>query len=152
MEPALDPSADNQKRERDHERSTDDPPLSDTAGDPNAGREPGTGRAGKPVNPKMMLRVDNDARAEKADAGEDALNDTARRVGNSRRIGRLANQHHDHRGGKTHQTKRLQPDRFAPKIAIKPDQAARKRGDAKTQQNLRPIQQCDDLQLQRRQR
>jgi hypothetical protein len=32
------------------------------------------------------------------------------------------------------------------KIAIKTDQAARKRGDAKTQYDFRPIQQCDDLQ------
>ncbi len=87
MDPALDPAADNQKRERDHERGPDNPPLSDTAGDPNAGREPGTGRAGKPVNPKMMLGVDNDACAEKADAGEDALNDAAAGVGNSRMIG-----------------------------------------------------------------
>jgi len=44
-----------------------------TADDPNAGREPGTGRAGKPVNPKMMLRVDNDARAEKPMPVEDCL-------------------------------------------------------------------------------
>jgi hypothetical protein len=32
------------------------------------------------------------------------------------------------------------------KIAIKTDQAARKRGDAKTQHDLRPIQQSNDLQ------
>ena len=152
MEPALDVAADDQKRERDRKRDPDNPPLSDTAGDSNAGREPGAGRAGKPVNPKMMLRVDNDARAEKADAGEDALNDAAAGVGNFRMIGGWIDQHHDHRGGKTHQTKRLQPDRFAPKIAIKPDQAARKRGDAKAQQNLRPIQQCDGLQLRGSQR
>ena len=87
MEPALDAAAGDQKREREHKRDRDNPPLSDTAGDPNAGREPGTGRTGKSVNPKMMLRVDNDARAEKANAGEDALNDAAAGVGNSRMIG-----------------------------------------------------------------
>ena len=100
----------------------------------------------------MMLRVDNDTRAEKANTGEDALNDAAAGVGNSRMIGGRIGQHHDHRGGKTHQTKRLQADRFALEIAIKPDQAARKRGDAKAQQDLRPIQQCDDLQLRGSQR
>ena len=61
-------------------------------------------------------------------------------------------QHHDHRGGKTDQTKRLQADRLVLKIAIKPDQAARKRGDTKPQQDLRPIQQCDDLHIPRSQR
>jgi len=94
-----------------------------------------------------MLRMDNDARAEKADAGEDALNDAAAGIGNFRMIGGWIGQHHDHCRGKTHQTKRLQADRFVLKIAIEPDQAAGKRGDAKAQQDLRPIQQCDDLQL-----
>ena len=148
MEPALDVAADDQKREREYERGSDNSPLPDTAGDPNAGREPGTGRAGESVNPEMILRVDNDASAEKADAGEDALNDAAAGVGNFHMIRGWIGQHHDHCRGQTYQTKRLQADRFAAKIAIKPDQAARKRGDAKTQQNLRPIQQCDDLQLQ----
>ncbi len=83
MQPALDVTAGDQKRERDRKRDADNPPLSGTARDPNAGREPGTGRAGKSVNPKMVLRVDNDARAEKADAGKDALNDAAAGVGKS---------------------------------------------------------------------
>lgn len=152
MEPALDPAADDQKRERDHHRGSDNPPLSDTAGDAKASGKLGACGAGEPPHPKMMLGVDNDARAEKAYAGEDALNDAAAGVGNFRMIGGWIGQHHDHCRGKTHQTKRLQADRFAVKIAIKPDQAARKRGDAKTQQNLRPFQQCDGLQLQRSQR
>src|SRR5439155_19773685 len=105
MEPALDMAAEDQKREREYERGSDNPPLPDTAGDPNAGREPGTGRAGKSVNPKMILRVDNDARAEKTDAGEDALNDAAAGVGNFHMIGRWIGQHHDHCRGQTHQTK-----------------------------------------------
>ncbi len=152
MEPALDPAAHDQKREREHERGSDDPPLPDATGDADASCEPGTGGAGKPANPKMMLDVDNDACTEKADPGEDALNDAAASVRNVRMIGGWIGQQHDQCRGKTHQTKCLQADRFAVKIAIKPDQAARKRGDAKTQQNLRPIQQCDDLQLQRWQR
>ena len=147
MEPVLGAASGDQKRERDRKRDRDDRPLPDTAGDPNAGREPGTGRAGKPANAKMMLRVDNDARAEEADAGEDALNDAAAGVGNSPMIGGWIGQHHDHRGGKTHQTERLQADRLALKIAIEPDQAARQRGDAEAQQDLRPIQQCGDLRL-----
>src|SRR5229473_8247013 len=130
MEPALDPAAGDQKRERDHDRGPDNPPLSDTAGDAKASDKPGACGAGEPAHPKMMLGVDNDARAKKADAGEDALNDAAARVGNFRMIGGRIGQHHDHRGGQTHQTERLQADRFALKIAIKPDQATRKRGDA----------------------
>ena len=101
MEPSLDVTADDQKRERERERDRDNPPLPDTAGDPDAGREPGTGRAGKPVNPKMMLRVDNDARAEEADAGEDALNHAAAGVGNSRMIGGWIGQRHESRARPT---------------------------------------------------
>ena len=56
-------------------------------------------------------------------------------------IGRVG-ERHDHGRRKAHQRKRLQADRLAVKIAIKTDQAARQRGDAKTQHNLRPIQQC----------
>ena len=130
MEPVLDAASGDQKRERDRKRDRDDRPSPDTADDPDAGREPGTGRAGKPANPKMMLGMDNDARAEEADAGEDALNDAAAGVGNPRMIGGRVGQYHDHRGGQTHQTERLQADRFALKIAIEPDQAARQRGDA----------------------
>ena len=152
MEPALEVAADDEKREGDRKRYRDNWPLPGTAGDANAGREPGAGRAGKSVNPKMMLRVDNDAGAEKADAGEDTLHDAAAGIGNSRMIGGWIGPHHDHRGGKTHQTKRLQSDRFVLKIAIKPDQAARKRGDTQPQQDLRPIQQRDDLHLPRSQR
>jgi hypothetical protein len=87
MDPALDVAADDEKREGDRKRYRDNSPLPGTAGDANAGREPGTGRAGKSVNPKMMLRVDDDASAEKADAGEDTLNDAAAGIGNFRMIG-----------------------------------------------------------------
>ena len=142
MEPALDRVADDQKRERDRKRDRDNPPLPDTAGDTNASHEPATGRAGEPANPRIMLRVDNDACAEKADAGEDTLHDAAGSVGNFRRIGGWASQCHDHCRGETYEAKRLQADRFALKVAIETDQAARERGDAKTQRDLRPIQQC----------
>ena len=67
MEPALDAAAGDQKRERDHERGPDNPPLSDTAGDAKARGKPGACGAGEPAHPKMMLGVDNDACAEKAD-------------------------------------------------------------------------------------
>src|SRR5713226_5957858 len=44
-----------------------------------------------------------------------------------------------------HQAKRLQSNRFAVQIAVKTDQAARQRGDAKTQHNLGPVKQSDVL-------
>ena len=94
-----------------------------------------------------MLAADDDACAKKTDAGEDSLNDPAGFTGNFRGIAGRVRQHHDRCRGKSHQAKRLQADRLAVKVAIKTDHAARKRGDAKTQHNLRPIQQCDELQL-----
>ncbi len=126
MQPVLEPVADEQKRERDRKRDRDNPPLPDPAGNAETGREPGTGGGGQPANPKMMFGAHDDPCAEIAGRG---------------------GQHHDHCGGKPHQAKRLQADRLAMKVAIETDQAARDRGDAKTQHNLRPIQQCDDLQL-----
>ena len=87
MEPALDRAACDKKRERDHKRYRDNSPLPGAARNADAGREPGTGRTGESVNPKMMLRVDDDASAEKPDAGEDALNDAAADIANFRMIG-----------------------------------------------------------------
>lgn len=87
MEPTLEPAADDQQRERDRKRDHDDPPLPDAAGDANARREPGRGSAGEPANPEVMFGADNDACAEKSDAGEDALYDAAGGVGNLRGIG-----------------------------------------------------------------
>jgi len=94
----------------------------------------------------MMFGADDDARSEKTDAGEDSLNDPAGFGRDFRWIAGWVSQHHDRCRGKTHQAKRFQADRLAMKIAIKTDQAARKRGDAKTQHDLRPIQQSHDLQ------
>jgi len=150
MQPVLEPVADEQKRERDRKRDRDNPPLPDPAGNAETGREPGTGGGGQPANPKMMFGAHDDPCAEKTDAGEDPLNDPAGFAGNCRGIAGRGGQHHDHCGGKPHQAKRLQADRLAMKVAIETDQAARNRGDAKTQHNLRPIQQCDDLQLRAR--
>src|SRR5258708_181777 len=127
MEPALEAAADNQKRERDREGGPENPPLSDTAGNAKARGKPGACGAGEPAHPKMMLRMDNDARAEKADAGEDALNDAAAGIGNFRMIGGWIGQHHDHGGCKTYQTKRLHADRFVPRIPNEPHHAALKR-------------------------
>jgi len=147
MQPVLEPVADEQKRERDRKRDRDNPPLPDPAGNAETGREPGTGGGGQPANPKMMFGAHDDPCAEKTDAGENPLNDPAGFAGNCREIAGRGGQHHDHCGGKPHQAKRLQADRLAMKVAIETDQAARKRGDAKTQHNLRPIQQGDELQL-----
>ena len=152
MQPTLKPVPGDQKRERDRKRDQDNPPVPNPAGDTNTSRKPGTRGAGEAANPKMMFSVDNDACTEKTDAGEDSLNDPAGGVGYFRGVAGWVSQHHDHCRGKTHQTKRLQADRFAVKIAIKTDQTARERGDAKAKHNLRPIQQCDDLQLPGRQR
>ena len=80
MQPLLEPAANDQKHERNDEGDQNNPPLPDTAGDANASREPGTGRAGEPADAIAMLSADNDASAEKTDAGEDTLNDPARRV------------------------------------------------------------------------
>ena len=86
MEPALETVADGQKPERDRKRDHDDAPLPDPAGDTDTGREPGTGGAGQPANPKMMFGADDDSRAEKADAGDDSLNGPAGGIGKSCRL------------------------------------------------------------------
>src|SRR5713101_6312827 len=86
MQPMLEPAADDQERERDHKGDRDDQPLPDAAGDADAGREPGTGGGGEPANPKMMLGMDDDAGAEKTDAGEDSLDDSAGGIGEFRGV------------------------------------------------------------------
>ena len=141
----LEPAADDQERERDHKGGRDDQPLPDAAGDADARREPGAGGAGEPANPKMMLGMDDDAGAQKTDAGEDSLDDSAGGIGEFRAVAKWIRQHHDHGGSKTHQAKRLQSNRFAVQIAVKTDQAAGQRGDAKTQHNLGPVKQSDVL-------
>src|SRR5258708_1601117 len=57
----------------------------------------------------MMLGMDDDAGAEKTDAGEDSLDDSAGGIGEFRAVAKWIRQHHDHGGGKTHQAKRLNP-------------------------------------------
>ena len=90
----------------------------------------------------MMFGADDDPRAEKADAGEDSLNDPAGFGRDFRGVAGRVGEHHDHGRSKAHQAKRVQADRLAVKIAIKTDQAARQRGDAKTQHNFPPVRQC----------
>jgi hypothetical protein len=119
--------------------------LPDAAGDTDASREPGTSSASESTNSKIMLGADDDAGAEKADAGKDSLNDPAGSVGNFRRVPGSIRQHHDHGRRNTHDTKRPQANRLALKIAIKADQATRECGDAKTQHDLGPIKQNDFL-------
>ena len=70
--------------------------------------------------------MDDDAGAEKADAGKDTLNDAAGGVGRFRDISKGGRQHHDGRGREPHQPKGSQSDRFAMQIAIEADQPARK--------------------------
>ena len=77
MQPALEPAADDQKRERDGEGDDDNPPLPDPAGDADTGGKPGAGGAGQSVDLEMVLGAHNHAGAEKTDAGEDSLNDPA---------------------------------------------------------------------------
>src|SRR5260370_39891180 len=106
MQPMLEPAADDQERERDHKGGRDDQPLPDAAGDADARREPGAGGAGEPANPKMMLGMDGDAGAQKTDAGEDSLDDSAGGIGAVRAVAKWIRQHHDPGGCKTPQAKR----------------------------------------------
>src|ERR1700754_1269346 len=84
--------------------------------------------------------MNDDASAEKADAGQDPLNDTAGGVGKLRGVTRRVRQHHDHRGRKAYQSKRSQSDRLAVQIAVEADQPARKRGGAQPQHDLLPVE------------
>ena len=98
------PSSSKQRRRADHDH---DPPLPDAAGDADAGREPGAGGAGEPVNPEMMLAAHDHAGAEKADAGK--MPWITRLVASE--IPHIAGQrqHHHHRGGKADQASVFRP-------------------------------------------
>src|ERR1700730_5568821 len=98
MPPMLEPAAGAQHCDCDHQGDRDDHPLPDAAGDADARREPGAGGAGEPANPKMMLGMDDDAGAEKTDAGEDSLDDAAGGMGEFRALAQWIAQHHDHGG------------------------------------------------------
>ena len=86
--------------------------------------------------------MDDDAGAEKADAGQNSLNDAADGVGSFFGIAKRFRQHHHHCCREAYQSKGSQSNRFAVQIAIEADQPAGKRGGAQTQHDLRPVEQC----------
>ena len=90
---------------------------------------------------KWRSRVDDDAGAEKADPGQDALHDPAAR--RPRRFWRRRNATiaSSMAVASADQRQRLQADRLAVQVAVETDQAAGQRGDAKTQYDFGPVQQ-----------
>ena len=86
--------------------------------------------------------MDDDAGAEEADAGQDSLNDAASGVWKF--VIKRGRQYHDCCGSEAYQPEGPQPDRFAVQIAVKADGAAGERRSAQTQQDVRPVEQCDD--------
>jgi hypothetical protein len=91
----------------------------------------------------MMFPMNDDAGAEKTDAGQNSLNDPAGGIGNCRGI--AVGQHRHRCGGEAHQSKRSQADRFVMQITVEADGAAGKRGDTEPQHDFRPVKQGDLL-------
>src|SRR5512147_1170410 len=77
VQPAFQPAANGQHRESDGQCDDHHAPLSETADDSDAGRQPGTGSTGETANPEMTPGVDDDACAKKSDSGQDSLYDPA---------------------------------------------------------------------------
>ncbi|MEY9984152.1 hypothetical protein ABH995_003489 [Bradyrhizobium yuanmingense] len=140
MQPALEAAANRQQHEGQRQGDDDDLPLSGAADDAEAGGKESAGGAGEASNAKPGALVHDDAGAEKADAGEDALDDTAGGVDDPGRFGELQCEQNHARGGEPDDAERLQPDRLAVQVAVEADRAAGKRGRAEAQQDFGPIE------------
>src|SRR5712692_10423130 len=70
-------TAEHKNGEDERHAHENDTPLGDAAGHPDASRQPGTGRRGQSMNALAVDVADDHAGAQKADAGQDALNDPA---------------------------------------------------------------------------
>src|SRR5438128_11695585 len=85
VRPPLGRAASHKHDEADTERHDRQTPCASTADDADAGCEPGRGGAGQPVDTAVAVAVHDDAGAEKADPGQDALDHAASGVRNSSR-------------------------------------------------------------------
>src|SRR4029077_14148271 len=115
--------------------------MSETTGRSHASRQPDGGGAGQPANPEMLLLADDDAGAEKADAGEDTLGDAACRVGELAGGGGLVRHRPREGSAQPDKPEVFQADRLAVQVAVQPDQAAGQRRDTKTQDDFVPVKQ-----------
>ncbi len=79
MHRALQWPAKHKQQEGNTKRDADQSPVPETANDADAGREPDASRARKPLH-LVLVAVNDHTGAQKADAGEDALDHAARRV------------------------------------------------------------------------
>lgn len=72
MEPAFNAAAGYQDRKGNNHGDNDDAPLTRSANNSHACREPGACRAGQAMNSALVLAAKDDPGAEKADAGQDS--------------------------------------------------------------------------------
>src|SRR4051812_37467808 len=121
MQPPFDLAACEQHRKGKPKSESDDPPIPHPAYDADACCEPGTGGAGQSVNSRSAFPVNNDSGAEKTDAGEDSLNNSAGRVESRSGVAGRIGRYHDHCRSKAHQPKGAQADRLAVQITVEAD-------------------------------
>lgn len=150
MERALEGAAKREDDERYRKGDCHQPPLSETAHDSNTGCEPHAGCAGQ-ASYLCLLAVNDDPCAQKADAGEQPLDDATGCIGEPAgfqgfRIGKQD----DRCGGETHQTQRAKANRLSMQVAVKADDPGGDGRDPEPQNDVPPVKQRSRLSKQTR--
>ena len=134
MDPFLECPAEKQDHGNNRRGDQQQPPFADAAGHADACRQPDAGRRRQIVDVLALLAADDDAGAEKADAGDDALHDAAHIAF------AVPDRDDDQRRGETHQRQRPHAGRLAVQIAVEPERCARKRGHSQPYGDLGGVQ------------
>ena len=141
MQQPLDGTADHHQQERNRKCDADQPPVAKAADNADAGGEPYAGGAGQAFD-LVLVGMNDDASAEKADAGENTLDNAAacvRQLAGFNRGG--TGDQHDQRGGQADETERAQADRLAVQITVEADGARGERRYAEPQDDVPPFEQ-----------
>lgn len=139
MHGALDRAAERKEQQRNDESDKDQPPQSEAAYNSDTGREPDAGGAGEALYLRL-IGVDDYARAEKSDSGQQPLNDPACSVGQPPGFQRGgACEQHDSCGGKADEAQRAKADRLAMQIPVQANNSRRQRRDAEPQDDVPPV-------------
>ncbi len=145
MERSFERAAEREDDKRNCESDCYQPPLSETAHDSDTGREPHAGCAGQ-ASYLCLLAVNDDPCAEKADAGEQPLDNAAGCIGQPAGFqGYRIGKQDDRCGGETHQTQRAKANRLSMQVAVKADDPGGDRGDPEPQNDVPPVKQRSRL-------
>src|SRR5579863_7165326 len=131
----LEPAAEQEHGKGKHQADENEAPFADRAGDAERGGEPGAGRRGQPVHAAFLSRPQDDTGAEKADAGDDALHDAARR----RNIPGSGRRHHRERGAEPDEAQRAHARGLAVDFAVEPERGADERRQAEPERDFKRV-------------